>query len=53
MCKAGNFVKGEFYYDKGFDLALKTDNSEYIVKFNLLRGLYLDQKCFDLIDEAS
>jgi len=52
MCKAGDFKAGDSYYEKGFNLALKTDNSEYIAKFNLLRGLYLSEECYDLIDEA-
>ncbi|WP_458117770.1 response regulator aspartate phosphatase [Bacillus sp. PK6-026] len=52
MCKSNELENGEFYYEKGFELALNTDNSEYIAKFNLLRGLYLNQDCFDLIDAA-
>ncbi|MBS4161740.1 tetratricopeptide repeat protein, partial [Klebsiella pneumoniae] len=52
MCKANELEKGEFYYGKRFELAFNTDNSEYIAKFNLLRGLYLNQDCFDLIDAA-
>ncbi|POO77859.1 tetratricopeptide repeat protein [Bacillus sp. MBGLi97] len=52
MCKANELEKGEFYYEKGFELALNTDNSKYIAKFNLLRGLYLNHDCFDLIDAA-
>ncbi|EME74098.1 tetratricopeptide repeat protein [Bacillus sonorensis] len=52
QAKKGDLKSAKFYYDKGYAVALERKNSEYIVKLDLLKALYLTEGCYNLIDES-
>ncbi|WP_302182905.1 Rap family tetratricopeptide repeat protein [Bacillus nakamurai] len=52
QAKRGEKESAKFYYEKGYTVAVQRKNSEYIVKLDLLRALYLEEGCYNLIDES-
>ncbi|ATH94155.1 tetratricopeptide repeat protein [Bacillus glycinifermentans] len=52
QAKRGEKESAKSYYEKGYAVALERKNSEYIVKLDLLKALYLKEGCYNLIDES-
>ncbi|MFP3421462.1 Rap family tetratricopeptide repeat protein [Bacillus sp. SIMBA_154] len=52
QAKKGNIKSAKVYYEKGYAVALERGNSEYIIKLDLLKALYLTDGCYNLIDES-
>ncbi|TWM18684.1 tetratricopeptide repeat protein [Bacillus licheniformis] len=52
QAKRGEKESAKSYYEKGYAVALERKNSEYIVKLDLLKAVYLKEGCYNLIDES-
>lgn len=52
QAKRGEEESAKSYYEKGYEVALERKNSEYIVKLDLLKAVYLEEGCYNLIDES-
>lgn len=52
QAKRGEKESARSYYEKGYEVAVQRKNSEYIVKLDLLKALYLKEGCYNLIDES-
>ena len=52
QARKGDLKSAKSFYEKGYKVAKKRNNSEYIVKLDLLKALYLTDKCYNLIDDS-